>query len=445
MRQPLVVSALALAFVGAASSVSSAQQEAFVGAVRDLARSVTTSSAESRGRAIERMAAALREWDRRIADRESGVARELRGASAKRAFQLHVELGLMYAARGRLVDASREFDAAADAEPAASDVHVLRALALEAASKPEDARRAFRRAWEFDQANPIKAYYLLRDGGTTDPPRAWQALVEAYQRTLTERPGPHGTPFLMLGAINDALSRTPVVGDATVAEGFTLLAAGAYADAVAALRRPARHGADSPLATFTNARALEAESRVAEARRAYEAAVAGTLAGRSLLHVGIGRLAQVDGDLAAAITSFRRASRLNPNDQILHRELALALAADGRRDEAFAELVAALLIDAGDVSALAAIGQLRVDEGRYADAAVALRRALQLAPERFETHYALAMALTHMGDTAAAAAELDRFERARRQQVEQRRRELNAVVEQEEAIRQKAGDRDGAR
>ncbi len=262
---------------------------------------------------------------------------------------------------------------------------------------------------------------------------------------LAEQPAPRGAPFLTLGAINDSLSRTPIVADAALSEGFGLLAAGVYAEAVAALRRSTPATGDSPLALFTSAGRLEADGRVPEARRAYEAAVAGTLAGRSLLYVGIGRLAQVDGDSTGAITAFQRAVRLNPNDAVLRRELALALAADGRHDDAFAELVAALLIDPSDALAQAAIGQLYLDAGRYADAAAALKRALQLAPDRFETHYALATALTHLGETQAAAAELDRFERARRQKVEQQRRELDAAVAQEEAIRQQSGDRGGVR
>jgi Flp pilus assembly protein TadD len=175
------------------------------------------------------------------------------------------------------------------------------------------------------------------------------------------------------------------------------------------------------------ARRDEAEGRIPEARRAYEETIAGTLAGRSLLYVGIGRLAQVDGDLAGAIDAFRSAVRLNPNDPIVHRELASALAADGRVDDAFAELAAALLIDPADASVLAAIGQLFLDSGRYADAVEPLTRTLQLAPARFETHYALATALTHLGKSSEAARELERFERARQGMVEQRRRDIDSI------------------
>jgi Flp pilus assembly protein TadD len=172
------------------------------------------------------------------------------------------------------------------------------------------------------------------------------------------------------------------------------------------------------------ARGYEADNRVADARREYGAAVPGTLAGRSLVFVGMGRLAQVDGDSAGAIELFVRAASLTPNDPLVHRELAGAFAADGRIDDAFAELVAALLIDPADPITMAAVGQLFLDNGRYEDAITALTRTLQLAPDRFETHYALGAAMTRLGRPVDAAREFESFERARRQMVGKRRSDL---------------------
>ncbi len=448
--RPLALLACSLAFV---ASPSQAQQEQFASAVRDLARRVTIGAepAAPLGPLIDRMAEGLAGWDRAIGAFESRVAADLRGASDERAFQLHVELGLAYRQRGRLADALRQFDAAAALRRTASDVHVLRGLTFAAAGQSDDAARAVQAAWSLDRQNPVKAYYVLLFSAATDRQRARAALTAAYERSLTGVPAGRGAPFLMLDAIGDTrigetrtgesergetLPSAPIVADAATASAFALLAAGKYSEAVAALRltqtdaerRPERASAESPLAHFMRARGDEAAGRIPEARRGYEAAVAGTLAGRGLLHVGIGRLAQVEGDVAGAIAAFGRAVRLNPNDAVAHRELGGAFAADDRTDDAFAELVAALLIDPADVSVLAAIGQLFLDSGRHADAVAPLRRTLQLAPGRFETHYALATALTHLGRTADAARELERFERGRQQMVEQRRRELDADV-----------------
>ncbi len=434
-RRRLVLLACSFALV---ASPGEAQHERFADAVRDLARRATAGDRASApiGPLIDRMAAGLAEWDRSIRTFESHVDAGLRGASDERAFQLHVELGLAYRQRSRLADALRELDAAAALRPMASDVHVLRGLTLDAAGRSDDAARAFQRAWSLDPANPVKAHYVLRFAAGTDRQRARQVLTAAYERSLTGVPGPKSAPFLLLDAIVDTLSRAPVVGDATTADAFALLAAGKYGDAVAALQgirsgvdgRPDRspRNTESPLAHFVRARNDEVAGRIPEARRGYEAAVAGTLAGRGGLYIGIGRLAQVEGDFAGAIEAFGRAVRLDPNNPAAHRELGGALAADNRIDGAVAELAAALVIDPADVAVLAAIGQLFLDSGRYADAVAPLTRTLQLAPGRFEAHYALATALTHVGRTSDAAHELERFERARQQMIEKRRRDLDA-------------------
>jgi protein O-GlcNAc transferase len=418
------------------ASRSDAQQTAFVQAVRELAeRSAAAASATALAPVVDRMAAALGGWDEAVEAIEARVRAELPRASQPRAFQLHVELGLAYRQRGRLTEALRQFDAAAALQPTASDVHVLRGLTLESDGQSDAAAAAFRQALSLDRDNPIKAYYVVRHGDGADRDRARQVLNAAYRRSLTGTPARKSAPFLTLDALTDTWSRAPIVGDAATAEPFALLAAGNYSEAVAALRRGLSASAagassstgDSPLVRFTRARAYEAESRIAEARREYEAAVDGALAGRSLFYVGIGRLAQVEGDLAGAVDAFTRAVRLDPNNPLLHRELASALAAADRVDDAFAELAAALQIDPSDASVFAAIGQLFLDSGRYADAVAPLTRTLELAPDRFETHYALATALTHLGKTSDAARERERFERARQQMVEKRRRDIDTI------------------
>jgi len=401
-----------------------AQPERFVDAVRELA---TSASVDVGRRApiaplVDRMAAALAEWDRDINALRTRTGAELQGASDQRAFQLYVELGLAYRRRGAMADALREFDAAAARMPRASDIHVLRGLTFEAADDVESAKRAFHTAWSLDPENPIKAYYVVFHRSGTDLGHARQVLSAAYQRGL--KGGQKGAPFLTLDVLGNTL-KMPVVGDATVARGFALLAEEKYSEAVEALRRSGNSSAsdDSPLAHFTRARSDEAENRIAEARREYDAALTGTLAGRSVLYVGMGRLAQVEGDYGNAIDLLMRAVRLAPNDPIIHRELASAFAADDRVDDGFAELVAALLIDPGDATTTAAMGQLLLDSGRYADAVAAFTRTLQLAPDRFEAHYALGAAMTHLGRPSEAAREFELFERARQQMVEKRRQE----------------------
>jgi Flp pilus assembly protein TadD len=403
-----------------------AQPERFAEAVSDLAKIARVDVRQRPPMAplIDRLASALAEWDRSISALEARTSAELKGAQESRTFQLHVELGLAHRRRGNFADALREFDAAAALMPRASDIHVLRALTFDAAGDMENTRRAFHTAWSLDPQNPIKAYYVVSYRSGTDLDRARQTLMAAYNRTL--QGGKKNAPFLRPDVLGNALPEgTPVIADATLAPAFALFAAAKYHEAVDALRRlsPSSPPDDSPRAHFTRAQSYEAENRIAEARREYEAALTGTLAGRSLLYVGMGRLAQVEGDYSGASDLLSHAVRLAPNDPMVHRELASAFAAGDRIDDAFAELVAALVIDPGDALTTAALGQLFLDSGRYADAVAPLTRTLQLAPDRFETHYALGAAMTHLGRTSDAAREFELFERARQQMVDKRRQE----------------------
>ena len=336
-----------------------------------------------------------------------------------------------------------QFDAVAEAD---SRVQLLRAQALEAAGDHDGAARARVRAWELDDTDPVKAYDVVQrvpSGVPADRARAHAVVMDAYRRAQSgESPSPKA-PFPNRQLIPDTWSETPVVADANLAIAFPLLVASRYDEAVDALRRTdfrsRAHAADAPLDRFAAARRAELTNRVTEARRNYEAALQGTLLARHALYVGIGRLAQVDGDDEAAIDAFRSAARLHPNNAFIRKELAAALAAVGRHDESFAELVAVVLIDPRDAQAYAAIGHLFVDTDRLDEAISAFSRSLHLAPERYEIHYAMAGALTRLGKAAEAERELEAFERARLQMQDRRRREIAGEVEEEDRRRRQPG------
>lgn len=382
------------------------------------------------------MQTALAGWDRSIGALESTVSRDSRRAADVRAAQLRVQLGVAYRTRGRLGDALREFDTAIRLRPSGSDVRVLRALTLEAAGRAAEAAQSFQDAWKLDPRNAAKAYYVATRPAM-DPPVREQArallrdyltlpFMTAFKQTTIDVAA--AAPFVVLDAVPDSLSRAPIIGyDMPTAEGYALLASGKYKEAIDALlrerARPATPDAPARL-HFARGQAAEALNRVADARREYQTAAAGALSGRSVIFIAIGRLAQVEGDGAGAIEALSRAVRLNPNDTLVHRELAAALAAEGRIDDAFPELVAALIVDAEDVQALGAIGQLHLDAGRFTDAVSAFTRALDIAPNRFELRYSLATAYTRLGDAANAAKQMDLYDRARRAALEQRRRDL---------------------
>jgi tetratricopeptide (TPR) repeat protein len=440
MMRAILVASVVLVFAPASAH---AQLETFVQVTRAIA--VAAGQPEP-GRtaamldASSRMGAALAEWDRSLTALEARVDREAPGASTQRQYQLHIELGVAYRARGRLSDALRELDAAARLQPSASDLQLLRALTLESLGRTDASAQAFRTAWSLDPANPVKAYYARDRHGL--PPaereRAQATLRDTYRR-LTTAVRPETAPFLTLDAIPDTLVRTPVVGDARVAQAFGLIAAGKYSAAAAAFGHVDRSATaspdESPLTHFTRARANEAENRVSEARHEYAAALPGTLTGRSTIYVAIGRLAQVEGDQQGAVDAFTQAVRLNPNDPTMHQELAGAYAAHGLGDDAFAELIAGLLVDPASGTLHAAVGQLHLDTGHAEDAVPAFTRALELNPDRYEVRYALATALTRLGRSAEAAAQLELFERVRREMLDRRRQDIQHEIEKEDTIR----------
>jgi tetratricopeptide (TPR) repeat protein len=441
-RQRLLFGVAATLTLALRPCMAHAQLETFAQAVRDL----TVASGQSEPSrsvgihaAVDRLAPALAEWDRRIDALKVQADGELAGSpTAEHAFQRHVELGVAYRARGRMAEAVREFDAASRIRPS-SDVQVLRALTFESSGRFDEAGSAFRAAWLLDPASPAKAYYAAQRGGAPGPDRdrARAMLADVYRDLGADRGQTPSPPFITLGVIPDDLSRAPLVADNATARGFALLREEKYSDAVAALKGAESRGKpeDSPLAHFARGQQDEAMNRVAEARREYQAALAGTLAGRSVLFVAIGRLLQVEGDAAGAIDAFGQAVRLNPNDPTVHKELAGAYAAENRADEAFCELMAALLIDRRDAQAHASIGQLYLDTGRNADAVKAFSRALELRPDGYEVRYSLATALTRLGNAGEATRQLEIYDRLRREALEKRRRDIANEVQEEERRR----------
>jgi tetratricopeptide (TPR) repeat protein len=276
-------------------------------------------------------------------------------------------------------------------------------------------------------ASPVKAYLVLqrtRNLDTASRERARNALRDAYSRILSGDHRQPSPPFLTLDLLPDASSPAPIAGDARLTGVFARLAAGRLDDAAAALKDggPATGAGDSAVSRIARGGIAEREGRLSEARREYAAALEGTLSGRHALYVGIARLAQVDGDLDAAIDAFDHAVRLSPNDPVLRREFAGAFVAAGRFDEAFAEFVAALLIAPDDADVLAAVGQMFLDRDLAGDAIAPLRRALAVKAERYATHYALAVALTRAGRTDEATREFADFDRLSRQAMAERRR-----------------------
>jgi tetratricopeptide (TPR) repeat protein len=318
-------------------------------------------------KAADALDQALTDWDRTIQSIETAVRRELPTASVDRAWRLHVDLGIAFRTRGRLADAIRELDAAASLRSSDSDLHLLRALTLELDGQAQAAADAFRVAWSLEPHDPAKAYYALERGALADADERARAVATLEQANRELKGGdsrPVTSPLAVADVLLDWASTTPIVGNERTGTGFALLAAGKYSDGVAALTRGLQDATpvtESPFRHFEQAQRLEADGQVAEARREYGAALAGTLAGRSVIYTAIGRLAQVEGDIPGAIDAYRQAVRLNPNDATMRLELANAFVARGSVGDAFVEIVGGLLLNPSSAQLHAGLGQLRLD------------------------------------------------------------------------------------
>ena len=85
----------AVSVLTAAAAPASAQKDLFVAGVRELASAAVSPDAARGGRTqavVDRMAAALAQWDRTISAIDARIARDLDSARGQREYDLHVEL-----------------------------------------------------------------------------------------------------------------------------------------------------------------------------------------------------------------------------------------------------------------------------------------------------------------------------------------------------------------
>ena len=339
----------------------------------------------------------------------------LQGGAADTPVVSHVVYAQGYAhlAHGKYDEAIAEFRRASAIDPLVTDPAARSASMMQAVAALRQGRVADAR--------------VLLEGATAlqDSSEAHRVLGLTYWADSQDDKSIEQLEIAIRGNPRDERSR--------LALARVLTSAGRDSDAERALRETIDALPDSALARWWLGSGYERLNRFADARREFELASAGAVAGRSWFYASIGRLAGDAADVPGAIAAFARAVSANPNDPIMHKYLAGALRQQDRADEAFVELVAALLIDPLDADAHAGVGQIHLDAGRYDQAVTALRRAVELSAHFTEARYALATALMRLGNTAEAAPELERVEQAQRQSLASRRRNMSLDVLKEEA------------
>lgn len=124
---------------------------------------------------------------------------------------------------------------------------------------------------------------------------------------------------------------------------------------------------------------------------------------RALLDAEAGRAAEAEA-------GYRRALSLNPDLVVAHFRLAQLYRQGNRLDQADAELNTVATTFARQAPQFAALlaerGELRLAQGRHAEAVDDLKPALAAVPAADRLHYPLAMAYRALGETQSARAEL---------------------------------------
>lgn len=122
------------------------------------------------------------------------------------------------------------------------------------------------------------------------------------------------------------------------------------------------------------------------------------------IHLALGRAHAAGGDAGSAIRAYRRSLEIDPVRALPHVSLGIVYAATGREREAMREYEAALEIDPREVLAHFNLGNLHLRADRPSRAIEAYRRAAEIDPGLAPAHFNLARAYIMEGEYRRALA-----------------------------------------
>lgn len=228
-----------------------------------------------------------------------------------------------------------------------------------------------------DAARVDTGWRFLQNGDTRNAAREFAAALRRNARLYPARVGEayvhlaRGERDQALSAFTDAVQAAPQYVPALVGRGQTLLSMNRDADALAAFEA-----------------ALAVDASLAEIRRRVD-----VLRFRTMEQViRTARDAAAGERLEQARAAYERAIALSPESAFLYRELAVVERRMAAAESARQHFARAVELDPSDAVSLVAIGDLLVEQGEYAEAEAAYRKAAALdsTPELSQKLAALA-------------------------------------------------------
>ena len=362
-------------------SVATAQQTAFSRSLSELTAAIEGTYGDEGALvrpAIDRLAAALAQWDREIQIAAAAVSAASKTPSPD-LVDRRISLARMYADRGRHADALSELAAAAVLEPRRAQIHVLRGLILEDAGSSADALEAFRTARATETANPVIAYYLFhhasRHGSPRDARDAASALGAAYAGLVKAPPGKASAPFTRLSLLQPAAGGPPLLPLAEYRQAY---------------RHIVRREYDKAIVEFRNA-----------ADR--DPLVADPASGSAPIIRAISALRK--GQLNDAESFIQQSGRLGDSSEA-HRVLGLVYWAQSQHDKSVAELTTAIRRSPRNERARLALARVLGSAGRDDEAKIALEETIRTLPDCTLAHWWLALAYERVNHFAEARQEV---------------------------------------
>jgi tetratricopeptide (TPR) repeat protein len=164
--------------------------------------------------------------------------------------------------------------------------------------------------------------------------------------------------------------------------------------------------ADLPEAHFNLGVTLEHLGRDAEARAAYQQALAGRPLRQAAVNLGV--LLEKAGDLRGAQAAYDAVAREHPDDAVSRERLAALYRQSGQLDEAWRQAREALLRDPASVSARKTMIRVALARGDLDLARLVSLRLQKSAPDDPEVAWLSGLLRSRLGDGGGAAAQWKR-------------------------------------